>query len=183
MIKKYYKNKGYTLLFAVIVSAVVLSVGISILTISRKEFLLSSSARESTYAFYAADSGLECAAFHDMPENGDKFTNNNLAGVKCAGMTVTSVVNASGNKIFDFKLLNLNNPDDITDGPCVRVSVLKQNVTDPATGITVKKTTIDSWGYNKGWNSGVNTCGVGGTQGGLSSPDRVERSLKYIYYK
>ena len=54
-------SKGYTLLFAIIVSTVVLSVAAFILTISRKQFLLASASRDSTVAFYAADSGIECA--------------------------------------------------------------------------------------------------------------------------
>ena len=65
-------NKGYTLLFAVLVSSVVLSIGISILTISKKEFLLSASAKDSTSAFYAADTGIECAAYYDS--NSSKFS-------------------------------------------------------------------------------------------------------------
>jgi len=54
-------QKGYTLLFAVIVSVLVLSIAAFILSVSRKEAILASSARDSIYAFYAADSGLECA--------------------------------------------------------------------------------------------------------------------------
>lgn len=54
-------NKGYTLLFAVIVSSIVLSVAAFILSVSRKQFILSSAARDSTLAIYAADSGIQCA--------------------------------------------------------------------------------------------------------------------------
>ncbi|MFA6315257.1 MAG: hypothetical protein WC648_02715 [Candidatus Paceibacterota bacterium] len=54
-------NKGYTLLFAIIVSAMVLSIATFILSVSRKQFILTSAARESTLAIYAADSGIQCA--------------------------------------------------------------------------------------------------------------------------
>ena len=64
IIKKFSSSKGYTLLFAVIVSVLVLSIASFILSVSRKQAILSSSARDSVYAFYAADSGLECAAEH-----------------------------------------------------------------------------------------------------------------------
>ncbi|MEK7106175.1 MAG: hypothetical protein AAB895_02345, partial [Patescibacteria group bacterium] len=57
------KSGGYTLLFAVLVTSLVLSIGISILNISKKEFLLATSAKDSSIAFYAADSGVECAAY------------------------------------------------------------------------------------------------------------------------
>lgn len=55
------KNRGYTLLFAVIVSSVVLSIAASILSISRKQLTLSSLSLDSTKAAYAADAGISCA--------------------------------------------------------------------------------------------------------------------------
>jgi len=55
------KTKGYTLLFAVIVSSIVLSIAAFIMSISRKQFILSSLARDSTVAIYAADSAIQCA--------------------------------------------------------------------------------------------------------------------------
>ncbi|MEN9913180.1 MAG: hypothetical protein RLY66_588 [Candidatus Parcubacteria bacterium] len=55
-------EKGYTLLFAVIAASLVLSVGVFILGVSKKQFALSVAARESMYALYAADSAIECVA-------------------------------------------------------------------------------------------------------------------------
>lgn len=60
------KNKGFTLLFAVLVSVLVLAVGASVITIALKQTILSSTGRESQYAFYAANTGLECALFWDL---------------------------------------------------------------------------------------------------------------------
>jgi hypothetical protein len=54
-------NKGYTLLFAVLVASLVLAIGLYILSVSRQQFILSETARDSMNAFYAADSGLSCA--------------------------------------------------------------------------------------------------------------------------
>lgn len=56
------RNKGYTLLFAVLTATLVLGVAIYITGVSRKQLVLSSTARESMYAIYAADSGIECIA-------------------------------------------------------------------------------------------------------------------------
>jgi len=53
---------GYTLLFSVLVAALALGVAVFILSVSTKQYELSVSARESMYAFYAADAGIECAA-------------------------------------------------------------------------------------------------------------------------
>jgi hypothetical protein len=53
-------ERGYTLLFAVLTATLVLGVTIFILSVSQKQFALSNIARESMYAIYAADSGIEC---------------------------------------------------------------------------------------------------------------------------
>lgn len=60
------KNRGFTLLFAVLISSMVLIVGASIITIALKQNYLSGTARDSQYAFYASNSGLECAMYWDL---------------------------------------------------------------------------------------------------------------------
>lgn len=64
--KKIKNDKGFTLLFAVLVSIMVLAVGTSIINISLKQVILSSSGRESQFAFYAANTGMECALYWDL---------------------------------------------------------------------------------------------------------------------
>lgn len=54
-------EKGFVIIFAVLISALMLLIGVGIFRISVKETVLSSTARESTIAFFAADGGLECA--------------------------------------------------------------------------------------------------------------------------
>ncbi len=148
-------NKGYTLLFAVLVSSLVLAVGISILNISKKEFLLSSSARESTTAFYAADSGLECAVYFDIQ---DRFTETkHEQGARCGLYTDVPSISTLDNKKYTFSV-NLNGFS------CANVEVIK-NLAD---------TDIYSYGYNLGWNSSDNTCSS-------ASPRRVERAIHYHY--
>lgn len=61
-------NKGFTLLFAVIVSVLVLAVASSIINLAIKQIILSGVNRESQYAFYAANTGVECAYFWDRLE-------------------------------------------------------------------------------------------------------------------
>ena len=62
--KSSYK-RGYAALFAVLVSSLILSIGLSIINITLKEISLSASGRESQFAFYAADSAAECAQYWD----------------------------------------------------------------------------------------------------------------------
>jgi len=57
------QQKGFVILFAVLISAIILLIGAGVLSISVKETLLSSAARESQFAINAADSGVECALY------------------------------------------------------------------------------------------------------------------------
>lgn len=60
------KQRGFTLLLAALVAAIVLSLGASIFTIARKQVTLSSLGRDSQFAFYAADTIAECALYYDV---------------------------------------------------------------------------------------------------------------------
>ena len=64
------KNKrGVTLLLAVLVSSIALSVGVGIFSLLFSELEISGSVKDSVSAFYAGDSGLECALYWDFMEN------------------------------------------------------------------------------------------------------------------
>ena len=80
------KTKGFTLLFAVIISSLLLSIGVAILDLALKQFSLSSTGKNSQVAFYAADNGLECGLFWDR----------NASGVSAASVFATS--SQSGNQ-------------------------------------------------------------------------------------
>ena len=59
-------QKGFTLLLAALIASIVLALGASIFTIAQKSVILSSLGRDSQFAFYAADTGSECALFWDL---------------------------------------------------------------------------------------------------------------------
>ena len=160
-------NGGYTLLFAVLVSSLVLAIGISILNISKKEFLLTTSSRDSASALYAADGGIECAVYGEM--NGAFTTDvDNTSKLGCAEPNVKT----------NFQSISLNDPEGsfvfyiklgLDCNSCAVVTVTKAIVDGALTE------TIDSKGYNIGWtdNNG-GSCTVG-------SPKRVERALRLTY--
>lgn len=171
-------DQGYTLLFAVLITSIVLSVAISILSVSRKEFLLSSSARESAYAFYAADAGIECADYNDLVLN----TFNTVSpppSITCGGITqtinnVTQSVVGSGSTAVTTNTFIFNIPvnTSATTIACANIQVTKVYVAGPPTTLT---TTITSSGYNTGYGAGASpTCNT-------SSPKRVERQLKLTH--
>ena len=57
-------QSGFALLMSLVVITIVLAIGLTILNITMKQLSLSSLARESEVAIYAASTGLECAQYH-----------------------------------------------------------------------------------------------------------------------
>jgi Tfp pilus assembly protein PilX len=170
------KNTGYTLLFAVLVTAIVLSVAISILSISRKEFLLSTSARESQFAFYAADSGMECAAYNDLVGGIFSSTTTFPTEISCANASSTIpapiIVASSTNP-------NITNYTFIWSGKlgvsqCFSVDVTKQY--DTSAGRLAVTTLIGSRGYNVGWNTAIAPPDCSAV-----NPKKVERKLLLVH--
>jgi Tfp pilus assembly protein PilX len=60
------KKRGFTLLLAALIASIVLSLGSSIFLIAQKQVALSALGRDSQFAFYAADTGAECALYWDL---------------------------------------------------------------------------------------------------------------------
>lgn len=177
---------GYTLLFAVLVSSIVLGVALSILSISRRELLLSSNARESQYAFYAADSGLECASYNDLV--GNVFSGSSNPTVTCKGISPVTVSSNSLNANETVYTYTFNLPVDnldtgVVSQMCASVSVVKDiteiKSLDAATGNLITtgtkvSTVIDSDGYNVGWNSTTQDCSKANVR-------KVQRSLHLVH--
>jgi Tfp pilus assembly protein PilX len=145
------KNRGFTVLFAVIVSALILAIGISIANITLKQIRISSLGRESQIAFYAADSGSECVIYYDLVEQA--FGTSSLSG----GATLPSTINCFGQEavvIFDptgtANSQNATSTVDIRDttsatGLCARVEIGKHDTNGDGYS---DRTVILSRGYN-----------------------------------
>src|SRR5688572_19750284 len=61
-------NRGFVMLFAVTLSSLILSIAIGVATIALREIKFGTSARDSNDAFFAADTGIECALNYDKEE-------------------------------------------------------------------------------------------------------------------
>lgn len=147
------KQKGFTLLLAVLISGIVLSIGLAIFNLTFKELRLSSAGRESQFAFYAADSGIECGLYHDQRNNAFSTTSP-ASSITCnnSSLTVTSSVPIPGTYVRTFTLIL----DEATNRYCSNVSVTK----------TDGDTTIES--------RGTNTCNI-------TDNRRVERAIKVTF--
>lgn len=60
------KDKGFAMLFTVLVISIILAIALGIADLTFKQTLLSSLARDSQLAFYQADAGVECGMYYDL---------------------------------------------------------------------------------------------------------------------
>lgn len=148
--------RGFTLLMSVLVGGILLALGFAIFNIVSKELVLSSSGRESQFALYAADSGIECALYWDYQH--DAFATSSPQQPVCAGAPVDdyAVTYDSGSDTytttFGFSL------GSAQSSACTSVTVVR--------GQNPKTTTFISRGYN--------TCVT-------TNPRRIERAIRVQY--
>ena len=151
------QSRGFTLFVAIIITATLLLVSTGITSITYKSNFLTSSSRESQYAFYAADTGAECAIYWDVKNSSglSAFATSTGSTIFCnqdaANVYNPSPANVGGNSVSTFTMTFLPDPY------CAVVTVTK------AADNTTK---IESLGYN--------TCDS-------SNPRRVERAVRVSY--
>jgi Tfp pilus assembly protein PilX len=149
-------DKGFTLFVAMVITGALLLVATSIVNLAFKQSLISNSGRESQAAFYAADTGMECALFWDVKNPG---------GDQSAFSTTTTTLiscNKNGNNPLNEWTVggaseSVVNLTFFPDPYCAEVTVTKNS-----NGTTI----IESLGYN--------TCDS-------SNPRRVERAVRASY--
>ncbi len=151
--------RGFTIFFAILVASLALAIGLAIYDITVRGLYLTTTATQSQYAIYAADTGAECALYWDAKWGG--------AG-SAFGSSTASVWPTSGSGV-------LCNAQDIstlwstqkgatfaTTTFTIQVSAQSQSITTTCATINVGKytsptgvfyTTIVSHGYN--------TCALG----------------------
>ncbi len=168
------RQTGFTMLFAVLVSSLLLSIGISIFNLTIKELSLSAAGRESQFAFYAADTGADCALYWDLKGSVDGSTfsfatpedQDQRDPISC-GATNSVALSQTGDASAITTTFSFKPVSDSSSSACVQVSVKKTDV-----GATI----IESRGYNMGYNESVTPPNC------LSqSPLKVERGVRFTY--
>ncbi len=119
-------KQGFTLFMALLAVNVVLVVGLSVYGIIIREIELSGLGRDSQMAFYAADTGIECALFWAIKK--DAISTTTPSTIECLEQTIT----AGGSPISFFDL-------NFSNGACARVII------DKSSRLSTK---IESRGYN-----------------------------------
>lgn len=153
-------QKGFTLFIAITIMGTLLLIATGIVNLSVKQSLISNAARESQTAFYAADSGMECALFWDAKNpGGDKSAFATSSPPSTTTISCNKDANNPGNE-WNVGLTPVSVIEYITFLPepyCAKVTVTKN-----PNGTTV----IESLGYN--------TCDP-------VNPRRVERAVRASY--
>lgn len=130
-------NKGFALLFTVLLVSITLIMAIGVSSVARNQIILTSTANEANKAFYAADTGIECALYHAFKLGSDDVS------FSCAEV---SIVKESFGSSFNYDDSEeesdgfniIDDGIDLLNNTCVRVNVAVEG----------EKTNIESRGYN-----------------------------------
>ncbi len=157
-------SRGFTLFIAVIVSSLFLAIAFSLASLSIKQQIISSIGKESQFAFYAADTGIECAFYWD-------FKGTDVFATSTQSIPSFSGVNCNGRDIA-------TNWDIVRDATQAKTTFAFNFSPQPyCTVVTVEKigtlTTIESRGYNNASLSGSSCTS--------SNPRTVERAIRVNY--
>lgn len=170
------KNEGSVLIVAIIITAVILSIGITISSILEKEVVRQIYGRHSQIAMNVANSALECVLFNDfrrgvfqplIERRYDNVDCGNLYQVrKGSDWSVTTykpsadqtTAGASGTATYQFVVIRSERSDvtNVSFAPCAHVTVARKCVSGTVvrSGGTVCRngaieTTIEVRGYNR----------------------------------
>jgi len=164
--KNHFKGeRGITIYIAVTVTAALVLVAFAVIDYALKQVGISSVAKDSQIAFYAADSGIECALYWDLRNTGQSTfgTSTPELDITCNNKSahIYKINNGSaGTSTFAFDF-------STSDTSCVAVTVAKRFV-----GQNIN-TKIESRGYNVGTASGSTCTGA--------STRKVERAIEVTY--
>jgi hypothetical protein len=146
---------GYSLIFSILISATLITIGAAMANMALKEFNLVATARASQVAFYAADAGTECALYYDVKESAFQEPyqyKNDIFYIKCkyvdVAVNVGPIEDIAGNK----RVINTFQFD--FNGGCANVAVTKTDFANDEWDAVAEpdgygvRTTIDSRGTN-----------------------------------
>ena len=156
--------RGFTLLIALILTTVILSVGLALLDISFKQVTLAAASRQSQYAFYNADSGLECALYYDSLDTFDYANLGTSGSISCEGQSFNysdPSVSPGVTRTITFTVPCAGDPNDPPVG------------SDGSAFVTITKA-VSPQVKTHFYANGYNTCVA-------ASPQRVERGEEATY--
>jgi Tfp pilus assembly protein PilX len=150
------KQSGFTLFISIVVTGTLLLIATTIIGVAVKEAFITNAARESQYAFYAADTGIECALYWDVK---------NPTGVSAFATT-------TGSTIYCNKDANNLANEWVVGGSYTSVIPQISFSPDPYCAVVTITKGLD--GSTRIESQGYNTCDT-------NNPRRVQRSVRVTY--
>ena len=151
-------QQGFVILFTILIATIILMIGLGIFSIATREIVLSSTAREAQYAFYAADAGVECALYAQSLGGATPFSTDGTTGTFPCGNNEFVSVSGNGSQSTPWEF-----------------SVMIDNASTMCTKVSV----FDSGNTRRIIAQGYNICTSG--QPALKNPLLVERDLDVVY--
>jgi hypothetical protein len=137
------RHQGFVILFTILIAAIIMVIGLGIYSIATREAVLSGTAKEAQYAFYAADAGVECALFAqslDSSQGGSKILEpGSVASFSCGDSLISIDSGGQGSSTAPYVIHVIVDRDKKT---CAQVSII-----DTLIGTTPARRII-SQGYN-----------------------------------
>lgn len=127
------ENKGFIILFSIIIISIILSIALGIGSIAFQEINFNISSKDSHQAFFNADLGVECALYYDVQNKFPKLGPSEI--INCANKVISPTY--LGNSSYKFVIPGLIKG-------CAIVEIVKDN------DFTVI--------YSKGYNIGDINC-------------------------
>jgi len=167
-------RRGFTILFAVLVGGLLFAMGIAIANVAMKEVILTTAGKSSEAAFFAADTGTECALYFDLVAGRTslKFPNssNNVPAeedriILCNDIEIPLTYDAGTTQAITTFYATWSS--EFPNKSCVEVTVDKTVPVPPNPGTTI----IEARGRND------SDC----TPEAPHNPGRVERALRVRY--
>ncbi len=150
-------QEGFVALFTVLITSVVLAMAIGIASLSLKEIVLSSTASDGNKAFYAADSGIECALYWERTNQGE--------GSFFSGMRCNNNLAIDPNNGF---------PTSADEGYDFKMSFGEEN--ELCANVTVER------GFSSGsFSTRIESKGSNVPCDDTTNPKKVERSIRVTY--
>lgn len=167
--KKDFSQKGFVVLFTILISSLVLLMALGITSISTKEAALSIQSKDAARAFFAADTGMECALYQDRDIG--LFTGSGPS-FDCNGSAV------SFTSIQDFPDYIFYTSAGTNNDSCVRVEIDKEYDPDQD---GIFQTRITSYGYNTALNTNYDLLLEGWCGEYQQNERQVERGYRATY--
>ncbi|HVW71936.1 MAG TPA: hypothetical protein VHB93_02170 [Candidatus Paceibacterota bacterium] len=159
-------QRGFALLVAIVLSSIAAVITFSLASLAYKNLLLASDATQSQFAFYAADSALECALQADKGNVSFQYQSNaspHDTTIKCEGRSVTLNAGQYNGTTVEYYsnwfYINTTDPSNSSITRCAKLTVYKD----------VNNTTSI---YAEGLNL---TCDA------INNPRILERGIKATY--